>query len=435
MIKSLRRRFTAIAMCVTFAVLTLLMGVVNIANYAETVKSANALLDRLESFGGEFPTPQGKMFSDGTLSEDTEDAEDEFEEQYEIDEPKKPMGEFPFGNDNLGAHMDTRYFTVTLNSDGSVGLVNVKNIMTVTSDEAEAYAAQLFKAGKTEGRLGNFRYRAVESDGGTMYMFIDCTQRIETFQAFLRASVLVSAIGLALVFILVLIFSGAAVKPIAESYEKQKRFITDASHEIKTPLTIIDANTEILEMDSGENEWTKSIKHQVRRLTELTDKLVFLTRMDEKSTRLAMAEFSLSDAVEETAEPYYTLARSKGKTFTAEIESGVSCLGSEENICRALTLLLDNAIKYSSEGGSIGLKLFRSGKNRIITVYNDVDTIEKGKHNEYFERFYRSDESRNSETGGHGIGLSVVRSIVTAHKGKISAYSEDGRSIVFKMIL
>lgn len=246
---------------------------------------------------------------------------------------------------------------------------------------------------------------------------------------------LASTAGLITVFILVLIFSRAVVRPLEESYQKQKRFITDAGHEIKTPLTIIDANAEVLEMEVGENEWIRSIKNQVKRLSELTGKLVFLSKMDEESNILNFEDFSLSDAVSETAFPFETMAKAKNKELSINIEPNIIYRGDEYSIRQLVSVLLDNAIKYSPDGGKTELSLSSDGKRKRLRVKNSVEKIEKGDHSVLFERFYRSDESRNSQTGGHGIGLSIAKAIVTAHKGKISAHSEDGKSIEFTVIL
>ncbi|MBQ1609245.1 MAG: HAMP domain-containing histidine kinase [Lachnospiraceae bacterium] len=253
-----------------------------------------------------------------------------------------------------------------------------------------------------------------------------------------RPSLIVSAIGALSYLVLVLIFSKIVLRPVAESYEKQKRFITDASHEIKTPLAIIDANTEVIEMEAGESEWTKSIRNQIKRLTSLTEKLVFLSRMDEESTKLEMREFNLSELVDETLDSYEAVAISKGKELERIIAPEVRYYGDETNLRQMLSLLLDNAMKYSDEHGTIRVKMERitKGKQRCkLTVYNTVESIEVGNHDAYFERFYRADESRSTKTGGHGIGLSVVKAIVQAHHGKVTAESKDGKSLQFVIML
>jgi signal transduction histidine kinase len=275
-----------------------------------------------------------------------------------------------------------------------------------------------------------YRYKSVSlEDGSLMYIFLDCERELDTFEMFLAACIAVSLAGLLLVFILVFFFSKILLRPVAESYEKQKRFITDASHELKTPLTIIDANTEVIEMTNGESQWTQSTRKQIARLTSLTEKLVFLTRMDEERSKPDMMDFPISDAILDTAETFVPLAESKGRTLSIHAEPNLSYHGNEGMIRQLVSLLLDNAVKYSSESGQISLSFLRHGKNLRLTIKNTVEDIAPGRHDEFFERFYRSDSSRNQKSGGFGIGLSVAQAIVAAHHGKISARSEDGRSL------
>ena len=316
---------------------------------------------------------------------------------------------------------------------------SLDNIAAVDESDAESYAEQIITDGIEKGFIDIYRYMVVDCDdetGGSRIIFVDCRQEIESFKNTLVYSVGVSLLGFLAVFTLVLFWSKKIFKPVAESYEKQKRFITDASHEIKTPLTIIDANTEVIEMMEGENEWTKSTRKQVARLTSLTEKLVFLSRMDEESTKLTMCEFSLSDAVLDTAEPFKAVAQTKDKKLEINVDEGISYVGDEKTIRQLISILLDNAMKYSESSISITLKT--SGRNRMITVWNTVDestNIKKGRQDILFERFYRADSSHNSKTGGFGIGLSAAYAIVRAHKGRISARSEDGRSIEFMIVL
>lgn len=232
-----------------------------------------------------------------------------------------------------------------------------------------------------------------------------------------------------------LIFSRFAVKLFAESYQKQKRFITDASHEIKTPLTIIDANTEVLNMEYGENEWLKSTSNQVKRLTKLTERLVFLSRMDEEREVLPKTDFSMSDAVYEAARSFKAMAKSQNITLNISVQPNVSYYGDKSSIIRLVFLLLENAMKYSDDEGTVSLKFCTNGKNKVLSVKNTVAEIQKGKLDMLFDRFYRIDKSRNSQTGGFGIGLSVAKAIVNAHKGKITAVSFDGKSIEITAVL
>lgn len=422
MLTSLRRKFIAIAMCSTALVLTIIIAGINIANYINICSIADARISLIAANGGTFPQP-------GKYAAALEDAD-----------LLLPSGEpAPFLNRRHGmsaeAPFDTRYFTVTLLSDGTVSQIDTGKIAAVSTEEAAAYAASV--KNRSHGFIDSYRYQAAATSGdaATMYIFLDSERELSTFRAFLLASIGISLAGLAFVFMLVVFFSKKAVEPVARSYEKQKRFITDASHEIKTPLTIIDANTEVIEMTAGESQWTKSTKKQIRRLSSLTEKLVYLARMDEESTRPEFMEFDLSDAVLDTAAPFAAVAESTGKSLSLEVCPDIRIKGDEAALRQLVSLLLDNAMKYSADCSAVRLRLYTNGKSRILSVWNETAPTAVGRHDELFDRFYREDTSRSCETGGFGIGLSVAKAIVLSHKGKISAYSADGESLEFTVTL
>lgn len=422
MIKILRRKFISIAMLSTSLVLFVIIASINVANYISMNSTLDVRLELIADNGGRFPDfNQAPAPSDASIPDDTI-------------EPSRKHGidkETPF---------DTRYFSVLLYDNGTVSIIDTGKIASVTTEQASEYATTLFEAGKTKGFVDQYKYICVTTTDSNennmiLYVFLNCSKELMTIKNYAFASIGISLIGLFIVFLLVCFFSKVVTKPMAESYEKQKRFITDASHEIKTPLTIIDANTEILEMTHGENEWTESIRKQIGRLTSLTEKLVFLSRMDEENSKLEMEVFNISDAITDTAMPFKAVAAAKGKTLEINVLSDISYCGNETTIRQIVSLLLDNAVKYSSENSLIKVDFCVSGKSKVLTVWNSVDKIEQGKLDYLFERFYRIDKSRNSKTGGFGIGLSVVQAIVAAHKGKISAKSEDGKSITFVITL
>jgi len=422
MIKKLQRRVIVIAVCAVAAVMVIIMGVICIAIYIEVISDADATLSVLEENNGNYPKSDDKSNNNndgltvGGLG-------------------IVGFGSKPRQNMSPEAPFETRFFVVYLNEDGDAVSVNTGSIAAVATDEAIEYAENVYGSGRTKGFAGIYRYSVTETGKGAMVLFLDCSRGLGLFYKFMETAFGVSLIGLLGVFFLVLLFSKRAIKPIADSYEKQKHFITDASHELKTPLTVINASTEVLEMTQGESEWTQSIRNQVLRLTELTNNLVSLSRMDEHDSKLLMTDFSLSDAVTESLEPFIIIAERKGRALETNIQKNISYHGCEDEIRKLVGILADNSIKYSGEKGDIAISLKGSSKGPQLQLKNSVDDIEKGNHDELFERFYRRDTSHSSEIGGYGIGLSIARAIVDNHRGRITARSEDGKSLTISVQL
>lgn len=432
MIQSLRRRFTAIALLSVILVLGGIIASINISNYHRILDEADQILSIIADNKGIFPKNEEPPKDEPVPYQSASDLPMEPLKPGRGDEGKKRPDRKDMSPE---ASFTTRYFTVTLDAHGQVSSFDIDKIAAVSADNAAQMAQELFASQDTVGFYDNYRYCAVATDSSTQYIFLDRTNELDTFYSFMWISVGISTGGVLLVLVLVLFFSRLAMKPVAESYEKQKQFITDAGHELKTPLTIIDANTEVLEMMNGENEWTDSIRNQVKRLSTLTGELVTLSRMEEKMPAVKMADFSLSDAISETAEPYKAVAISQNKQLTVTVDNHLSYHGDETALRRLVGLLLDNAMKYSADQSEIRLILKANGKRRILIVENSVEVPPTETPEKWFERFYRSDASRNSATGGHGIGLATARAIVTAHKGKISAKIIDRTIIQITAIL
>lgn len=266
-------------------------------------------------------------------------------------------------------------------------------------------------------------------------IFVDMNSDIQTARNFFLISLLVAFGSLVVVTVLVAVFSKRAIRPAVENMERQKRFIVDAGHEIKTPLAIISANTEVIEMLDGGNEWLESIKHQTKRLSDLVQRLLKLAKMeDEVIQEMVVTEFNISDAVADTAEPFITLAKSKNKDIELDIAEGLRFTGDEASVRELVSILTENAVKYAEENTTIKISLSRHGRETHLSVFNKGEPISEKSLERLFDRFYREDSSRTRETGGSGIGLSIARSIVTAHKGSISAKNTDG-GILFTAIL
>lgn len=436
MIRSLRKKFIFVAMLSTFVVLASIMGTLNVVNYLRMADRADGMTVLLAQNDGKFPgdflnIERGREIEpEPQLNENPEKktpdlAYEEGKIPHVIMKPDYFSPETPY---------ETRFFTVTLDDEGNLVSSNTECIAAVDEAEAQEYAAKISSKSRETGFEGVYRYRIVEEDGNVRYIFLDCRKEIESFRNLLFISTSVSVLGLVAVFLLVVFFSRLVFRPVAESLEKQKRFITDASHELKTPLTIIDANTEVMEMENGESQWTKSTRKQIQRLTALTQQLVTLTRLDEAREGEEKMEFSLSDAVAESIQPYEAYAKAQGKHLELEITEGICYTGNETSIRQMMGILMDNAVKYSSENSRIVVTLCRKGKKISLEVFNEAEEIPEGKLDVLFERFYRLDTSRNSETGGSGIGLSVAKAIVQSHKGKINAYSQDGKSLTITAV-
>ena len=326
---------------------------------------------------------------------------------------------------------ESRYFTVSVNAAGDVLSVDTGKIAAVDMADAVDYAQAALESGRERGFIDDYRWLRAETEDGALLLFLDCGRNLDTFRSFLLTSIGVSVLGLLAVFLLILAFSGRVVRPVAESYEKQKRFITDAGHEIKTPLAIIEADADVLEMElEGESEWLSDIRLQTRRLTDLTNDLVYLSRMEERQDTAQLVDFPLSDIVDETAQSFHSRAMQKRQSFTGEIERNLTLRGDEKAIRQLTSILLDNAVKYAPEDGVIRLRLEREGKYAALSVYNTTAmTIPRESMDKLFDRFYRTDPSRSSETGGHGIGLSIAKAVVGAHRGKITAETDDEQSL------
>jgi signal transduction histidine kinase len=410
MIKKLQRKFIMITMGSLLIVMFILIGAINGINLYQTEEKINGTMELLITNRGQFPKSDKDAPPRGI----------------------KPPDEF---------HMDaetpyqTRYFVVEVNTDGSPRQIDTSHIAAVTSSEALEYTAKVIDSEKESGYKGIYKYAVVEQNKGYMVIFIDCRMQLQTAVRFLINSCIVGLATLLLMFALVSLFSKKAMKPFIDNATKQKLFITDAGHEIKTPLAIISANADVLELTGGENEWIASIRNQTARLDKLVKNLLTLSKMDEDNINLTFAEFDLSETVARIAGSFAAIAETRNKSFHMNIRQGIRFNGDEGSMEQLVSTLVDNAMKYSDEEGNIRLTLSAEKKGVRLEVYNTAANLDMAKLDRLFDRFYRADASRSRETGGYGIGLSIAKSIVEAHHGKISVKSEDGKSICFTVLL
>ena len=402
MIQKLRVKFITASMLSLALVLLVILGGVTAMIYQTVVRDADRILALLSETRGVFP------------------------QQTPPDDRGGKPGPIPVLGHGISPEtpFESRFFSVLLNEKGQVLQSDTGQIAAVDDQSAGEMAQAVWSSGTASGFQGDYRYiRAAEAEG-TRFIFVDCGRSLSNFRTTLIASVLVALAGLLAVFLLLLILSKRIVRPVAESYEKQRRFITDAGHELKTPLTIIGADLDLVEPELEGNEWLQDIRCQVRRLTGLTQDLIFLSRMEEETPPIQPIEFPLSDLTEEMAQSFQGLAKAQGKRLTLSIPPILSYTGDEKAIRQLLSILLDNALKYTPEEGEVEIALKKEGRMIRLSVSNTIaHPMERETLGRLFDRFYWGDQSRSSQTGSYGLGLSIAKGIVLAHRGKIRAES------------
>ncbi len=452
MIRKLRIRLILITMAAVLLVMIILIGGINISNYRQVVSESDEILDLLMINGGAFAEPNAgrdpKDMTDPRTGEGFPEMPD-FETTINVDdEPGRRARSFMrFDESRMNSPelaYETRYFTVIFDENENVIFADTNRISAVSETKAVEYAQKALRKRSSSGFIGDYRYLVGQEDeaGCTMVIFRDCGASLAHFRNFKNISIFVSLLCLLGVGILVFIASGRVVRPVAESYEKQKRFISDAGHEIKTPLAIISADADVLEMDlqsfdpSSENEWLSDIRTQTKRLSELTADLIALSKMEETTTTLEMKDLNLSEMTKKHAGSFAAVAASGNKKISEKIEADVHIQGDKKSIDSLLSIVLDNAVKYCPKDGNIEVRLVGGKRHVHLDITNDTEEVipeDSVKH--LFERFYRTDSSRNSETGGYGIGLSMAKAIVEKHKGRIAAAFDPEKKLTISIIL
>lgn len=407
MLKKMRWRFIGSAMAAFAAVVLSLLCVVNLWNYFSMTRQQDATLDRLlEVDSGAREAPEGKNMP-----------------------PFSSMDRF-----SPEVPYMIRFFSVGLDGPGNVERFNQDYIASVSEEEAEGYAETVLARGKDRGYEGGYRYLVSQEGEKTTALFLNSERELQTMKTLLWITLAIAGGSLAVVFLLVVLFSRRAIAPYLKNMEAQKQFITNASHELKTPLTAIATSADVLAMEYVEDEWVQNIQSQAGKLSKLITNLVTLSRLDEENPFPTKGEFSLSEVLWELCEPFAPLAKAKGRHFTQEIDNDLNAVGDRTAIQQLFSILLDNALKYSPEGGKISLTARKNGKKAEVAVSNAVDTAENRDLGRLFDRFYRADESHSGAVSGTGIGLSIAKATVQAHGGKISV-RQTGNIISFQVVL
>ena len=396
MFKSLRRKFVATSVASVAVVIILMASTLNFINY---YKMGQRVDDSL--YEASKSSALVTIFSDG-------------EEDMIV--TKNTASKTPNNNG---------FSIVKIDENKNVIRSYRDDVLIKGKDDLQKLVTGAVNESSTSGYVGTYRYLKVNNDAGNLVLLLNTQRDLDSFHAFMRNSIIVSLIVILSVFILLVLISKKVISPIQQSYQKQKQFITDASHELKTPLAIIRSNTDVLELENGDSKWTKNIQNQVDRLTSLVNSLVVFSRMEEKDT-VEKVKFNLSESLHARIDDFEELASFQKKHFNADIDNNIYYRGEQQAIVQLMDILLENAIKYATKETNINVTLKKNKKYATMKISNKAN-VKKGDLRKVFDRFYRLDESRNSTIKGYGIGLSMAKLIAEKHKEVIKAYApEDG---------
>ena len=397
MLKKIRWRFIGISMAAFFLVILTLLCIVNVGNYISITSSQDNILQSLYE----------------TTSEDVDPSTPPLEsiERYSPEVPYM-----------------IRFFSIDYNSDDTV-TIHQEYIASLSDSEVKEYADKILEKDNENGYYKGYRFLKVAQEDKTSVYFLNSEREIQSINTLLLITIVIALISLLLVFILVVIFSKKAILPYAKNMEAQKQFITNASHELKTPLTSIVTSADVLAMEYENNEWIENIQNQSNKLSKLITNLVTLSRLNEEEPFPIKTEFSLSDTLWEISESFVSISTANNKKFIQDIEDNLTLIGDKNAIGQAITILLDNALKYSSNNGNIYLSAHKKGKKIEIKVENSFDS--KIDTSRLFERFYRDDTSHSSKVSGYGIGLSIAKATIERLNGTITAKQDESNLVSF----
>lgn len=384
MIKKLRNKFILIAMLSVFFVLAITIGTINISNYVVIENNATEVLKEViregtnEPGGGEVP-------------------------------PKKRV-------DLRQEH----YFIVSFNNDGSINKTNNSHMFMLSKEECEDLAAKVYNDELKGHSYDTYRFiKELKSDGLTYVGFVDVKDKLDSFYSFLLTSSLISIGAYLAMTVLIIVASKIAFKSSEEAYKNQKRFITNASHELKTPLTIISADMDIIEMDNGKSEWSESIRDQIKRLTDMTNQLVLLSKLEEDDPkRFEFNDFSVNEVCNNAVNAFSNNFKKEGIKFSANITGNLTMHGNRNMIDQLLYIFLDNSLKYTGgDNKSSYFTVSENNKGKIeFRFSNTIDKNDEIDIKQIMERFYRSPSNKKE---GSGVGLSIAQEIINLHKGTI----------------
>jgi two-component system sensor histidine kinase CiaH len=407
-IHRLRRKFILVGTLAVIIIVVGALGVINTISYVRMKTQVDTLLTMISQNEGMLP-------------------------HRRTEQPDSWIQDPDWYNDTPESVYQTRYFSVVLRKDGSVAEINLSRIASFSEQEAVQAVQTVIKSRQAKGMFkknrASYSYMITPlSNGNYRIVIMDCTKDVAAVESFVRYSV---RFGVACILIYVLILTALCnliIRPFVENMQNQKRFITNAGHELKTPIAIISANTEALELIQGKNEWTGNILKQVKRLTRLINELIMMAKMGERTKKdLHLADLDVSTLFRNTVDSFRPMVEGESKAINTEIEEGLHALSEENSLVELFNILMDNAVKYCDDGGNIVARLQRTGKKGFTASISNTYAKGAGEdYSHYFERFYRGDTSHNSKVAGYGIGLSMAKEMVALLGGSIAVSYQDG---------
>ena len=392
MTKTLKRRFVVFTMLAVTCLLVFLVLAINSLNWVLQERQTDAILETLMDADGHFP-------------------------DMEFSQP--PPFFLPLDMDRMRA---SRFFIVWCDDSGRILDINVDQVYSIDWMTAEVYAARALDTGSQSGRMGRFKFSVKPWNGQQMICFVDVTVQIEGFYVVLFASTVIAALCWLVLLVIVFLLSGRVIRPVLVGIEKQKQFITNAGHEMKTPLSIIQSNNDTMALIHGENKYNVHIRNQTKRLNVLMTNLLTLAKLDEE-VPLRREAVNISDIALELLPDYQEQALMRELQLHTRIQPELVIRANRDSIRQLLMILLDNAVKYTPDRGTIRITLEREGKIVRFTAENACDPTLEPDPERLFERFYRGDSARTQESAGsgYGIGLSAARAICENLGGTLKA--------------
>ena len=407
MIRALRRRFILGAM-LALAILLLVMNCGVIAgSYLQMERRLDQTLERLM----DSPEPEARP-------------------EPPKENPREPKDKIPLFGYEISAHgPQEAYYLVRVEPGGGMD-VDARGVMEVDEAALQQVVCEILATGAEKGKADVYKFALRRrEDGGALVVLLDNSAALQAMMNMLRPMMIVNALGLVGMFLILLPLSKRMVRSYAVNVEKQKQFITNAGHEIKTPVAIIQSNIDAMELIQGENKWSRNIRGQVTRLRALLNDLLALARLDEGRAEQKRTQVELGALVAEEIEAERERCAARGLRLRSEIGAEVRLRGDARGLGQLVHALLDNAVQYADAGGWIEVKLGKSSRRVRLTLRNSVSRLPDCPPERLFERFYRGDSARTQGTAGCGVGLSAAQSIVEAHRGRIALSYEDAHTL------